>query len=193
MMHDTVASPPTLMKRTICLLLIVFVSLSSTESGSLFADATIISSVRTQSGYRRVAVRTNGWGLALNENLPPVSELNQLIVSLRGGSDTESESEEYDDDEESSGSDVESDDESDDEDEDSTEDEYDSDEEYDEEEEDEEDAAVSTKTETSNPEDQEYDEVLMPTSFQQLGVTLGVTFISNRLDMSDKRVIKFAR
>lgn len=133
--------------------------------------------------------------MASHEILHPVSELSHLIVSLRGGSDTESESEEYDDDEESSESDVDSDVDSDDEDEDSTEEEYDSDEEYDEEEEedDDDDAAVSTKTETSNPDDQEYDEVLMPTSFQQLGVTLGVTFISNKLDMSDKRVIKFAR
>lgn len=171
----------------LCLILIVFVSLSSPKNDSLFADATIISSLKTQSGYRRVPVRKNGWGLASHEILHPVSELNHLIVSLRGGSDTESESEEYDDDEENSESDVESDDE----DEDSTDEEYDSDEEYEEEEDD--DTAVSTKTETSNPEDQEYDEVLMPSSFQQLGVTLGVTFISNRLDMYDKRVIKFAR
>ena len=192
MMHDTVTSPPTLMKRTLCLILFVCASLSLTKNDSLFADATIISSLNIQSEYKRV--RKNGWGLASHEIPHTVSDLNNLIVSLRGGSDTESESEEYEEDEESSESDDESDDETDDEtdDEDSTEEEYDSDEEYEEEDEDNE-TAVSTKIETSKLEDQEYDEVLMPSSFQQLGVTLGVTFISNRLDMSDKRVIKFAR
>lgn len=176
----------------------IFIIAIATCWSHLCADAssTILSSLERYSSHSKYSLTRShhDWGLLSSNHFHRRFKrvpLDDLILSLRGGSDSDDES---DSDVESDSEDdtTESEYDSDTEDEESdTEDEYDSDEEYDDEydvdtdvddEEDESDAAV-----------QEYDEVLAPPTFASLGVTLGVTLLSNRIDMNDARIVKFAR
>jgi len=167
------------------------------------------SSLKTKSATTTLSIRRqrlfnlNSSLDSLNTN--PLHDLIRTSSSLRGGAsidEYDDEEEEYDDldsteEEEESDSDSDSEQEDSDEDEDDEDEydeEYDSDydeyeEEYDEEEEDEEEQELGVSS--SIP--QVYDEALTLTPMQDMGITLGVMVLCNKLDLTNKNIIRGAR
>lgn len=123
---------------------------------------------------------------------------------VESDSDSETESEDSDESEEDSDSDDESEsevEESDSEAEESSDDEEETDSDYeeessDEEEETEPETSISTKTsqsKASSSDAEEYDEPLSFSPMQDMGVTLGVMILCNRLDLNNAKIVKVAR
>ena len=123
---------------------------------------------------------------------------------VESDSDSETESEDSDESEEDSDSDDESEsevEESDSEAEESSDDEEETDSDYeeessDEEEETEPETSISTKTsqsKASSSDVEEYDEPLSFSPMQDMGVTLGVMILCNRLDLNNAKIVKVAR